>query len=243
MGEMRVGYGSEFQLLRMLGRHREHFNEMLLRQFAADRVHNAERIEWPDVHFNPGVKTRDGEWQGMDFLPGNCVAAWQAFWPDRKAGQANRKGAPSWDAVGRLHFDSRAEWLLIEAKAHEAELTTKCKATSPASLDTITRRLSETFVYCGGKPDQWAGVKNLWLGHGYQLANRLACLRFLRDNNQPARLVFVYFIGDTFPRMKCPAGEDRWRKVVGELYGKMGLPEHHALSGWIHYVFPHVAKS
>jgi hypothetical protein len=242
MGKMRIGYGSEFHLLRMLGRHRTQFDTRLLDELKTDGVRSAEWIEWLDAPFNPEDMTKDGELKSMDFLPERGGAAWKDFWPDRKPGKENRDGVPSWDAVGRLHLDGQSEWLLVEAKAHEAEFAStrsKCGAGGP-SLEKITERLRETYQHCGGDSERWPSVEQVWLGRGYQIANRMACLRFLLDNNEPARLVYVYFIGDTYK--VCPSTPSRWRKVVSDFHTKMGLPEHHALSSRIHCIYPHVAK-
>ena len=130
--------------------------------------------------------------------------------------------------------------MLVEAKAHEAELDAKCKAENPTSLDTITRRLSETFASFGGEPDQWTRVKALWLGRGYQIANRLACLRFLLENHQQARLVFVCFLGDKVPGKKCPTSPARWCEVLDGVHSSMGLPTKHDLNRQIHYIYPPV---
>ena len=131
-------------------------------------VRSAEQIDWLDAPFNPKDKTKDGEWKSVDFLDDCGGQAWKDYWPDRQPGKQNRDGVPSWDAVGKIHLGGQTEWLLVEAKAHEAEFastSSKCGA-GGRSLETITMRLGETFVYCGGAPEEWPGVKELWLGRG-----------------------------------------------------------------------------
>lgn len=95
MGLMGIGYGSEFHLLRMLGRHRAQFDRELLARLKADNL-PAESVEWLDSPFNPKGKTRDGEWKSVDFLADKGGEDWKRFWPDKRAGQPNRDGVPSW---------------------------------------------------------------------------------------------------------------------------------------------------
>jgi hypothetical protein len=240
MGLMGVGYGSEFHLLRMLGRHRAQFDRELLARLNADGAH-AKSIEWRDSPFNSKHKTRDGEWKSVDFLDDCGGEAWKEYWPDKKAGQPSRDGVPSWDAVGRLHSARGSEWLLVEAKAHEREFaspSSKCGA-GEKSRRWISDTLRQTFLYCGGKVDHWSDVEGFWLGRGYQVANRLAVLRFLLSQNEPARLLYIYFIGDSYK--VCPRSAKRWRSLIADVYAQMGLPEEYALSSRVHYFFPDVS--
>jgi hypothetical protein len=176
----------------------------------------------------------------LDFLKGYGGADWKAFWPDKRPGSLNRDGVPSWDAVGELRLAGGSEWLLVEAKAHEDEFTSrssKCGA-GGASLKKIRSALRATYYRCGGDANSWDSAENMWLGSCYQLANRLACLRFLQEHGHPARLVYVYFVGDSY--RNCPANSKRWRELINETSASMRLPERHALSDRIHYIFPDV---
>jgi hypothetical protein len=240
MGLIGIGYGSEFHLLRMLGRHRHEFDAEVLHQLEADGVSGVRSIEWLDNPLNLKHPTKDGEWKSLDFLPDHGGTAWKQFWPDKQIGKANRDGVPSWDAVGRLHFPHRSEWLLVEAKAHEREFASssgKCGA-GEVSLRVIRPTLRDTFMYCGGNSEQWRDVEKMWLGRGYQIANRLSCLRFLVQHGQAARLLYVYFVGDSYK--VCPSAATRWRDVIKPVYEKMGLPGTHILSDRVHYLFPDV---
>jgi len=242
MGDMRLGCGSEWQLLRMLGRHRTNFNRLVLARLAEDRVQSAGSIEWWDAPFDPRNKLKDGEWKSVDFLPDHGGQPWRTYWPDPRAGVENRNGAPSWDAIGRLHRNNEAEWLLVEAKAHEEEVSGGTCRAGDSSRPKITDQLRQTYLYCGGDVAGWSKAEAVWLGDGYQMANRLACLRFLVENQLPARLLLVYFVCDEFPGQKCPEGELRWNEVVAALQARMGLPKDHHLRDRVHYIFPHVSK-
>ena len=42
---------------------------------------------------------------------------------------------------------------------------------------------------------------------------------------QPARLVFLYFVGDTFPDgSRCSASRAEWEPLVAKANGVLGLP-------------------
>src|SRR5688572_23622570 len=97
-------YGSELHLLRMMGRHRNHFNDLVTEATGADAV------EWLD--FPSGELRSDGywdrEWQHLHLLLKDDPAAqaWRQCWPASGSG-------PNWDAVGRLSFGTEREWLLM----------------------------------------------------------------------------------------------------------------------------------
>ena len=125
MGRIGYGYGSEWHLLRYLGYHRDQLNEEVRSAVGED---DSVQVLWEDFDFrSPGGPLRDdAEYQGLDFLPVGTPAriAWTTYWPRR--GQQ-----PSWDAVARLLRDGHEpEWLLVEAKAHRAELRAYARITS-----------------------------------------------------------------------------------------------------------------
>ncbi|QNN21778.1 hypothetical protein HED60_05660 [Planctomycetales bacterium ZRK34] len=95
MGVLRLGYGSEFHLLRYLGNHRGVLNRAI-----QTLMPDVKRIEWLDFPFAPKAEHGDREFKGVEFLPEDDPVrkAWSNFWP---AGHAWGKGnPPNWDAVG-----------------------------------------------------------------------------------------------------------------------------------------------
>src|SRR6202041_3074278 len=82
----------------------------------------------------------DQEWLRLDFLQIDDPAwiAWQNAWPSAQPGVHN------WDAVGRLKYGNSREWLLVEAKANVAELSSSCKAKNLDSLELIKKTLDQT---------------------------------------------------------------------------------------------------
>jgi hypothetical protein len=225
MGTMAVDHGSELHLLRFLGRHRAQFDGAVRAAIQADSGLPATHIRWLDFPFDPKSPQRDGEWKGVDFLGDAGQDAWKQFWPDPRSGDPRRNGAPSWDAVGRIRLAGHEEWLLVEAKAHLGELRSP-QATCGAggkSLVTIKRALQATWQsLVRGSESEWPTLEPAWLGRDYQKANRLACLHFLNTvAKAPARLLYVYFLGDSF--RDAPATEGGWRLALAEQRADLGL--------------------
>jgi len=79
---------------------------------------------------------------------------------------------PQWDALATT---SRGDILLVEAKAHYAEMCSPGTAASAASRLMINKTLTGLAQHLGASPKRAS-----WSDHFYQLANRLAHLQFLR---------------------------------------------------------------
>lgn len=78
-----------------------------------------------------------------------------------------------------------------------------------------------------------------WTGPYYQYANRIAALYFLNEVALiPARLLFIYFIGDSFPDGRyCPKTEGDWKPLIDRCHRVLGIPAAHPLSTRIVDVF------
>jgi hypothetical protein len=242
MGTIGSGYGSEWQILRFLGRHRQFWNQMITELLTEDGVRGIARIDWCEFPFSAETSTHDQELKGMDFLEESKRVTWkQSFWPDASAPDVDRDGIQSWDAVGRLYYtDSpQGEWLLVEAKAHESELfaSLPCRAGGDRRA-MITTSLKLTFLAMGCAEADWGSRRDAWLATGnYQIANRLASLHFLRHVvRQPARLLFVYFLNDRLEGKQCPATARPWIKHLLQMYGNMGIPFEHSFRPFVHYL-------
>ena len=78
MGRIGHGYGSEWHLLRYLGRHRDRLDKEVLAKVGAKEV------KWLDFPFKPNGKWQHEKWKGVDFLRRKDVQAkWSEFWPQR----------------------------------------------------------------------------------------------------------------------------------------------------------------
>lgn len=62
MGQMAIGNGSEFHLLRWLGRHRNEFDERIKQELHTDN------ISWLDFDFDKEKTITDKELTGISFL-------------------------------------------------------------------------------------------------------------------------------------------------------------------------------
>lgn len=219
MGKMGNGYGSEFHLLRLMGRHRKCFDAQVTAALGASEV------DWPDVPRERGKPWSDGEWKGLNFLADNIPLqqAWRQTWP-------SSGNPPNWDAIGRIRRGDHWEWLLVEA--NEEELASSCKASSKGGRPLIEVTLQRTKQALGVSAGQD------WLNGYYQYCNRLAVLQFLTEHKVPARLLFIYFLGDKKRiRASCPRTESDWAKALKRQKDHVGLPDRHPLHERIHNLF------
>jgi hypothetical protein len=225
MASLNSKYGSELHLLRMLGRHRSYLDQKVLSATKADAV------EWRDFPSNRGRQDDKGdfpwdrEWEHVEFLAADDPArkAWDAAWPRQGTG-------PNWDAIAKLRYGNREEWLLVEAKANVEELSSACGAKSSDSIERIRKTLDQTKIALG------VPSKADWMRPYYQFCNRLAVLHTLNGAGTPARLLFVYFYGDRGDqRRTCPESAVAWDETLVRLHRHVGLPDQHALADRIHY--------
>lgn len=180
MAEMRIGYGSEYQLLRYLGHHREYLNEEILKTL--NGVSGS--IEWLDYPVEIDRDSMDGEYKNVTFLKKfikladyeQIQKAWMNYWPQRGNSQ-------NWDGV----FKIKNKIYLIEAKAHLSEAHQECGA---KSVDSRNKILSAFFQTCRNK-----NLAEIWLKSDcYQLANRLAFINFCEQNSIDAELLYICFV-------------------------------------------------
>lgn len=223
MGKLALGYGSEWHMLRYLGRYRNGLNA------AVQAATGAADVQWLD--WNSAPSESDAEWKGIGFLPEDVRSrvgdAWAKWWPQRG-------NAHNWDAVGML---DRREWLLVEAKAHLGEVATSCAAVDGDGRDTIVRACEQTKAALGVEGADW-------LTGYYQMANRLAFLHFMQTHGLPARLLFVYFTGDQRSGgVVAPRSEAEWMPTLQAQDSHLGLPAKHGLSDRVHKVFLPVCSS
>ena len=134
------------------------------------------------------------------------LAPLSTFWP---------AGGPQWDALGRT---SRAEPLLIEAKAHIPELLSTPTQATGRSLATIRASLDGVKRFIGSR------AAADWSGMYYQYTNRLAHLYFLRHLNRvSAYLVFVHLLNDA--DMRGPTTAEEWVGAIRLMHAHLGIDE------------------
>ena len=228
MAQLNALYGSEIHLLRMLGRHRHHFNSIVQRATGADE------IDWLDFPSGALLTGKDGkprgwdrEWRHLEFLSNHDPAksAWARSWPTDRQGH-------NWDAVARLRYGTTFEWLLVEAKANVEELRSPCEAEDENSLRMIREAVEGTRSALG------APSNSDWLKPYYQFCNRVTVLHSLNRSDAAARLLFVYFFGDVRGSGRtCPQSPDEWQRALAAQDAHVGLPASHELTYRIHKVF------
>jgi hypothetical protein len=205
---LRLGYGSEFHLLRMLGRHRARFNREVARAIGTDT-----QMEWFDFPFcAERIEHYDKEYSALDFLecinldPAEENLRYHEYWPET--------GKQHWDLTGKTD-DGRL--ILVEAKANLQEIESSTGARS--GLQKIE--------YAFDKARTSMGITRFspWTSRHYQLANHIFTCWYLNEvRHIPALLLNVYFVGDARPdATMCPQSADEWVEAVKKEYEYLGI--------------------
>ena len=148
MGEMGFGYGSEYQLLRFLGHHRNYLNGRIQKILGTQ-----EEIHWLDYPSNYGKASLDAEWVGIKCFKDEpnfdeIRQRWDNFWPSKTKAQ-------NWDGIFRVG----SKWYFVEAKAHEEETRSSCKASDPKSVEMINQAFGKVAAhYKSSKGNEWASA-------------------------------------------------------------------------------------
>ena len=137
-----------------------------------------------------------------------------SFWPKRQ---------PQWDG---LAFDATGHTLyLVEAKAHLAELDSKCSASNPESKALILNSMQTIHDRYFPK-----GNFDSWVNNYYQLGNRLTFLRILNEKSfghiNAVKLVLLNFVNDQKykPTTECEWLE-HYENVWFEMIGRRSAPQ------------------
>ena len=177
MAEMALGYGSEYQLLRYLGHHRNYLDSKI-----KDATKNNSPIEWMDYPVANRVSL-DGEWTDVRFLKhlqcpnyDRIVKVWGDFWP--KTGKR-----PSWDGI----FQQDGVLYIVEAKAHVEELENNPTQAKEESRGII-KKAFEQVTHSPAKAELWLKSKY------YQLANRISFVYFLNSQGIKAKVCYIFFL-------------------------------------------------
>jgi hypothetical protein len=180
-------------------------------------LNGARHIEWRSPLKNEHFR----EYRDAAFLErieaGDLTDKLSEFWPAR---------GPCWDALG---YSNAQDALLVEAKAHIAELFSTPSRARPASQVLIESSLNKTQAYLGARP------RVPWTGVFYQLANRLAHLHFLREHGKKAWLVLVNIVGDS--EMNGPGCRSEWEAAYKVAWHVLGLRENHPLSRYVIHAY------
>jgi hypothetical protein len=209
MGQMALGYGSEFHLLRWLGRHRNEFD------YRIKQLLNIDNVTWLDFDFDEGKTIPDKELTGLSFLDKNISGLISSTWTDEwpKSGKVM-----NWDLVGYTVKNNTKTWKLIEAKAHKGELSQACKATSDKSKMMISDAITKAAQNYGIK------ANSNWINKYYQLSNRIYIVDLLKRNDINAKLINIYFVGDWISKSRqSPQSIVDWVVLQSDMKRDMGI--------------------
>lgn len=192
----RARAGSQLQTQLFVNRFQDEFNRAILDQLP-DLAATAPTIQWISPLSSEGYgEYRDREFLGKVGLE-SLVPDLLQFWPAR---------GPRWDALAVLRFEGEKPGvLLVEAKAHTAEILGSGCGAGGDRRALIQRRLNEFAARLG-----MARLPDSWLEAYYQAANRIAHLMFLRDCGVDAWLANVYFVDD----WHRPTAETEWLDAI-----------------------------
>ena len=217
MGEMALGYGSEFHLLRFMGRHRNYFDKEVM------KLIGCQNIEWLDFTFNKNKNIPDSELKGLSFLENDSnsktiIDNYKNEWPQTG-------NSMNWDAIGYFLSNGNKTWILVEAKAHLGELNQNCSA-SDNSLKKIEISLNKAFDNLKIERHK----NNSLIKTYYQMANRLYILDLLKRHKINAVLLNIYFTGDLFsPSRKSPKDISGWLPKIKEMKEYLNITDSNLL--------------
>ena len=221
------GYGSEFQLLRLLGRHRNSFDSKILTVLN----YHDKKVYWLDFKYDSKQFIPDREYVGIEFLEElsnfpDLKKSWAKNWPT-----TNR--AQNWDAICKID----GEWILIEAKARKREMESDSIATIQ-SLDFIRTRFEEIKLKYG------ITTENDWDKKYYQKANRILFLDYLIANGIKAKLLFVYFVNgyNKNGEQLGVKSNSEWLDLIKKQDEYLGISDNNLLKDKIHNLIIDIDK-
>lgn len=231
MAEIGLGYGSEYQLLRFLGHHRNELNKII-----HDNTRLKGELLWLDYPKCEKRISLDSEYFGLTFFNDNLLKerfnqsdidklflGWKKYW-------STTGTQPNWDGVILHKIENQIELVIVEAKAHLGEIKSKTKSDSNEKINQAFRATQNNLDISN----------NNWFGPHYQLANRLSLINFLKNNSEVgkinASLLYIYFLNGYVKRQlrgreivtiedKSVKKQEVWEKVIEEEFLDLGLNE------------------
>ena len=222
---MGLGYGSEFQLMRFLGHHREELD--LLIQNATGVF---APVHWFDYPYDNKRKSGDGEFTGIECfrnLPNyeEIQKEWEEFWPQGGSSM-------NWDGI----FIQDGVWYFVEAKANKKEAYQHCRAKGLESK----RKIDQAMEFA---KEEWFKVSNKikWRRTScYQLANRLAFAAFCNLKcHIPVKILYISFLNGYYDN-SVESNKD-WEVIWRNEYEILGLSESD-LQGVLFHIYPNCKK-
>lgn len=175
MAQIGYGYGSEFQLLRFMGRHRKKLEEIISKTIGETGVFDWKDFEYSSHNVNIAC---DSELKGLSFLKDN--SHYKNVFEDYKHYIPKNKwySWQNWDAI----FTLNGVIYLVEAKAYVDEMSDQKAHGNESILQYMKDMLPQL------------PVSEFWLMDYYQLANRLATTALLQKHGVKAKTLCIYFV-------------------------------------------------
>ena len=211
MAQIGYGYGSEFQLMRFLGHHRNLLEETIRKTIGI----NDGSFYWFDFDFadREQMISGDSEMYGLSFLKKKipeisrvCDKVKEYAW--------NFDRWQYWDAV----FLLKGEIYFVEAKAHKDEIKSGNKKHGGTHSKEILAFMKS----------QFSCTTEEWLKDYYQFANRLSTVSFLNRSGISCKLVNIYFVDGYYDRehsINKDTSEDSFREEIDKELKTLGLDE------------------
>lgn len=211
MAKIGYGYGSEWQLMRFLARHRNQLEKKILKELGE----SAGDFKWLDFRYDKSNFVGDQELKGLSFLDVDEIKnkiGRQAIEKIKKNYISNWN--QSWDAI----FVLNDTIYLVEAKAHDGEIKGN-KDNGGKSKMKIKSFMSEQLANYN------ISVTDEWMKEYYQLTNRLATAAYLSNNGVKAKCLYIYFLnGYNKPNdNKSVQKEDDFKKAIDQEMIALGL--------------------
>lgn len=159
-------------------------------------------------HIRPSAGDNFREWELPSFLkdaprPPINASHFYGWWPN---------GGPKWDIICTCRIDGRPGLLLVEAKAHTAELVTLDR--SDANVESLAWIVRSLDAASEELQSAWPGT-SLSAEHHYQLSNRVAWAWKAANAGVPVILLYLGFTGDNDVRPGCGfLNHEHWLREV-----------------------------
>lgn len=211
MAQIGYGYGSEFQLLRFLGHHRNILEEKLREAIGISDGN----FYWFDFDFADREKiiSGDSEMCGLSFLE-KKIPNISTVCNEIKKYPWSFDRWQYWDAV----FILDNVLYFVEAKAHKDELKSGNKVHGGTHSKEILAFMKSQFN-CANEN---------WLRDYYQFANRLSTISFLNSKGVICKLVNLYFVDGYYDRergINKDTKEDSFRNEIKQELKTLGIGE------------------
>ena len=194
-----------------------------------------------DRHCRPVGRSCAADWNEYrveDYLQRHPVSS-QGPILDRKWWISHAGNRPNWDLICRITDGTSDGLLLVEAKAHEGEMSEQNRKSQPdpsnpnsvANARQIRHVLQQTNSAMGRLG---FGAFGLSADHHYQLSNRIAYAYKLATLGLPVILMYLGFVGDRYFPTDWIRSPDHWQRLIeGYLQGvvPLGLPERTVSTG------------